>query len=482
MAGTVMRVPGRLLLSRDINKYCRFIWRNSSTANFNRCGRANDSYQSERCLGVTSGILAYSAHCQTDLDGRPVAGVMVICRDLLSKEGFSNEHMTVIHELFHVLGFSKELFSFWRDCSLSSQMAVGSCSYGQVTNTDETGQKRLYTPGVIKALQAHFNTTHTEMGAPLENQDAGSHGVSSHWEARVLQGSIMTALLVEPSLVQIDPITLSALQDTGWYSVNLGRAQSLMWGENEGALFGSLTTCHKPSAFFCMGSELGCHYLHLHKGACQSDQYLDGCRIYKPLANASECWKEENSRGSSVEEWSGEIFYTDSRCFFSSLVRKDHSSHSVSVAGRCYRHRCTGRNRYQIQVVGSEWLDCPAGKSIQVYGYRGTIFCPDKRLCYYYSVVPPTSTPKPLPSTPHPSIHPSSVHSLIQRPLTSQHSLNFGQTPPFSASADCAGIAMVTVLSISAVLCLLATAMAFYRKCCSVRVRVHAVVEVPYML
>ncbi|KAG7462135.1 hypothetical protein MATL_G00199420 [Megalops atlanticus] len=33
---SVIRVSGPLLLSRDINKYCRFIWRNASTANYNR--------------------------------------------------------------------------------------------------------------------------------------------------------------------------------------------------------------------------------------------------------------------------------------------------------------------------------------------------------------------------------------------------------------------------------------------------------------
>ncbi|XP_076849583.1 ciliated left-right organizer metallopeptidase-like isoform X2 [Brachyhypopomus gauderio] len=493
---SVMRRPGRLLLNRDINKYCRFVWRNSSSANFNRCGRANDNYQSERCLGVTipddhlsgcivyphpdhpilkvlkadaagvpdtdfllyvhtestikcradSSVLSYSAHCQTDSAGRPVAGVVVICRALLSKEGFSNEHLV------------------------------------QVMNTDEMGQTGLFSPGVVKALQTHFNSTRTDLGAPLENQDAGSRGVSSHWEARVLQGSIMTALLTEPSLVRIDPITLSALQDTGWYSINLNQAQSLLWGENEGALFGSVSTCRKPSAFFCTGSGLGCHYLHLHKGACQSDQYLDGCRIYKPLANASECWKEGNSRGSSEEEWSGEIYHTDSRCFLSSLVREDHSRGSVSVAGRCYRHRCAGRNRYQIQVVGSAWLDCPAGKSIQVNGYRGTVFCPDKRLCYYNSIVPPTSTPRPLPSAPHPSTPRDRVHSPTQRPVTSQHHVNFDPTPLFSASAGYAEIAMVTVLNISAVLSLLATVTAIYRKCRSARVRVHVGVEVPYVV
>lgn len=32
-------------------------------------------------------------------------------------------------------------------------------------------------------------------------------------------------------------------------------------------------------------SGLGCHYLHLDKGSCSSDPVLEGCRMYKPLAN-----------------------------------------------------------------------------------------------------------------------------------------------------------------------------------------------------
>ncbi|KAG7330409.1 hypothetical protein KOW79_006631 [Hemibagrus wyckioides] len=281
---SVRRVSRKLLLNRDINKYCRFIWRNSTSANFNRCGRASANYRTESCLGVIipddhlsgcvvyphpdqpdlkvikpdgaglpdtdvllyvkaqnsdkcradSSLLAYSAHCQSDSEGRPVAGVMVICREPLSMEGFSHEHMlqTVIHELLHVLGFSKELFSKWTDRSLSSQMDKDS-SHGQVIYTDESGQMRLYTPNINKALQTHLNSTHTELGAPLENQDADTRGFSSHWEARVLQGSIMTAMLAEPTLVQIDVITLSAFQDTGWYSVNLSQAQNLLWGESK---------------------------------------------------------------------------------------------------------------------------------------------------------------------------------------------------------------------------------------------------------
>lgn len=104
-------------------------------------------------LSLQSSILAYAAHCQTDSEGRPLAGTMVICRETLSMEKYTHEHFvqvtvsvfeksellknrniqiafalcyfvlvqTVIHELFHVLGFSQELFSRWKDCSLSSQ-------------------------------------------------------------------------------------------------------------------------------------------------------------------------------------------------------------------------------------------------------------------------------------------------------------------------------------------------------------------------
>eukprot|EP00063_Salmo_salar_P087604 XP_014062439.1 PREDICTED: leishmanolysin-like peptidase [Salmo salar] len=279
---SVNRVPGHLLLSRDINKYCKFIWRNASAANYNKCGRANENYRTETCLDVIipddhlSGcsvysepdaptttvirpegaglpdtdfllylhaqstdkcraepsVLAYAVHCQTDSQGRPLAGVVVICRDRLTGEGYSHQGtvQTVIHELFHALGFSKELFSTWRDCSYS-QPGMGCSPWGQVTNTDETGQVRIYTQSVIRALQDHLLSTDPELGGPLENLDVGYSGLSSHWESRVLQGSIMAAALGDPAVVRVDPVTLAALQDTGWYSVNHSRAQSLVWGK-----------------------------------------------------------------------------------------------------------------------------------------------------------------------------------------------------------------------------------------------------------
>ncbi|XP_027894280.1 leishmanolysin-like peptidase 2 [Xiphophorus couchianus] len=438
---SVNRTVGTLMLSRNVNKYCKFVWRNSSLLNYNRCGRANKNYRTETCLDVTipedhlsgcyvypeadsprrtvvrpegaglpdtdfliyihvqatdkcraePGVLAYAVHCQMDAGGRPVAGVVVLCRDRLSGASYSHQAtvQTLIHEMFHTLGFSKDLFSSWQDCS--SDQGVSCSARNKVIHSDGSGQTRIYTPAIVSALQRHLMSSDPELGGPLENLDESAGKVSSHWESRVLQGSIMAAALGDPTTVRIDPVTLAALRDTGWYSVNLSRAQSLVWGDGQGAKFGSLSICKdNSSTFFCSGSGVGCHFLHLHKGKCQTDPYLEGCRVYKPLENGSECWKKENTRWSPAENWSGEIFGFDSRCFFSSLIRRGGDVWTSSSAeGRCYRHRCSGPNRYQIQVSGSEWVDCPAGGAVQVKGYRGEVFCPDRRLCLYPDVSPP---------------------------------------------------------------------------------------------
>lgn len=94
-------------------------------------------------------VLAYAAHCQTDTQGRPLAGTVVICREQLKQERYRHDTVVqvmfwafkvwvwvqcgsiqilclffqqlLVHELFHVLGFSRTLFSTWRDCSHSHQ-------------------------------------------------------------------------------------------------------------------------------------------------------------------------------------------------------------------------------------------------------------------------------------------------------------------------------------------------------------------------
>ncbi|XP_041036891.1 leishmanolysin-like peptidase 2 [Carcharodon carcharias] len=228
----------------------------------------------------------------------------------------------------------------------------------------------------------------------------------------------MTATMGPPEHTFIDPITLAAMSDTGWYHVNYNSTQPLVWGRAQGGGFGLTSACQDNSSkYFCTGSGLGCHYLHMDKASCLTDEFLDGCRVYKPLVNGSECWKEKNGQKAGNLSASGEIYGEWSRCFFANLTRAAPSSSSdteVPMTGHCYLHRCVGENAFEVKVQGSAWLRCKAGDSIQVPGFRGLLFCPDGRLCRHGEdrttaatarpPIPTVSRSTPLPPPPPPAV------------------------------------------------------------------------------
>ncbi|XP_066460045.1 ciliated left-right organizer metallopeptidase [Eleutherodactylus coqui] len=425
---SVHRSEGPLLLNRDMNKYCHFVWGDPSLLNYRRCGSQDASYHGERCLdvvipdshlygyevwpmngtepdhiipdgtGVPStdfllyvrvaqtekcalqpSVIAYASYCQLDHLGRPIAGVIVFCPNRLRDGVYQHQHLVQVclHEILHALGFSSSLFEHWIDCSFEGHVCS---SRSRVTNTDERGQLRIYTPKVMQRMGEHLGVG--SIGAPLENQESPT---SSHWEARIMQGSILTASLSPPHLTSLDPITLAAFQDMGWYGVNTSIINHLVWGKGAGVHFGLPSTCQvRLSGFFCRDEgDIGCHHLHLDKGNCSTDEFMDGCHIYKPLLHGGECWLKQETPGLD------EVYHPQSRCFFSNLTKE---MKREKVKGRCYLHRCLAPNNFQIKVQGSEWTDCPAGEWIEVKGFEGLLLCPDGRLCLGFDRPPvPTS-------------------------------------------------------------------------------------------
>lgn len=125
----------------------------------------------------------------------------------------------------------------------------------QVTRRDEWGQLLLTTPAVSHSLAQHLGVSGMSPGVPLEEEvrtgllgkgwkratrqrPATRHFSqqgpwSSHWEARLLQGSIMAATFDGAQRTRLDPITLAAFKDSGWYQVNHSAAEELLWGQGE---------------------------------------------------------------------------------------------------------------------------------------------------------------------------------------------------------------------------------------------------------
>ncbi|XP_032712273.1 leishmanolysin-like peptidase 2 isoform X1 [Lontra canadensis] len=361
-----------------------------------------------KCRGEPS-VIAYAACCQLDSEDRPLAGTIIYCAQHLSSPSLSHSDivMVTLHELLHALGFSGQLFKKWRDCPSGPSVRENCSTRQQVTRRDEWGQLLLTTPAVSHSLARHLGVPGASPGVPLEEEGT----LSSHWEARLLQGSIMTATFDGARRTRLDPITLAAFEDSGWYRVNHSAAEELPWGQGSGLEFGLVTTCGAGSSdFFCTGSGLGCHYLHLDKGSCSSDPMLEGCRMYKPLANGSECWKKENGFPPGAENPHGEIYHSQSRCFLanltSHLLREDETRHpseiphpvEAELTGRCYLHQCTERGAYEVRAEGTAWVPCLPGKAIQIPGYSGLLLCPRGRLCQTFKgtnavTSPPVSLP-----------------------------------------------------------------------------------------
>ncbi|XP_055147777.1 ciliated left-right organizer metallopeptidase [Symphalangus syndactylus] len=455
-------VQGPLLLSRDPAQYCHAVWGDPDIPNYHRCSLLNPGYKGESCLGAkipdahlrsyalwpeqgppqlvqpdgpgvqntdfllyvrvahTSkchqepSVIAYAACCQLDSEDRPLAGTIVYCAQHLTSPSLSHSDivMATLHELLHALGFSGQLFKKWRDCPSGFSVRENCSTRQQVTRQDEWGQLLLTTPAVSLSLAKHLGVLGASLGVPLEEEEGL---LSSHWEARLLQGSLMTATFDGAQRTRLDPITLAAFKDSGWYQVNDSAAEELLWGRASGPEFGLVTTCGTGSSdFFCTGSGLGCHYLHLDKGSCSSDPMLEGCRMYKPLANGSECWKKENGFPAGVENPHGEIYHPQSRCFFANLTSQllpgDKPRHpsltphlkEAELIGRCYLHQCTGRGAYKVQVEGSPWVPCLPGKVIQIPGYYGLLFCPRGRLCQTNEDINAVTSPPVSLSTPDP--------------------------------------------------------------------------------
>ncbi|XP_036592494.1 leishmanolysin-like peptidase 2 [Trichosurus vulpecula] len=447
-------VQGPLLLSRDPEQYCQAIWRDPDSPSHYRCSLLNPGYVGENCLGVKipdshlrgyslwpeqgppeliqpdgpgvpdtdfllyvqvahtmkchrePSIIAYAACCQLDGADRPLAGTIIFCTHHLSGLHYSHSDivMATIHELFHVLGFSGQLFKKWRNCTAGPSIGEKCSPRRQVTRRDEWGQLILTTPTVSHSLARHLGVSEAIEGVPLEEEGPSS----SHWEARLLQGSVMTATFGGAHRTQIDLITLAAFADSGWYQVNHSAAQELVWGQGSGLNFGLVTSCTSGSSdFFCVGSGLGCHYLHFDKGQCSSDPLLEGCRMYKPLGNQSECWKKGNAPLPVAGNPHGEIYHPKSRCFIANLtsvlVLRSGTTpfpqvlpfKQVELTGRCYLHRCTEGSAYYVQAAGSPWVPCFPGKAIQVPGYYGLLFCPWGRFCQANEdlmALPPSTT------------------------------------------------------------------------------------------
>ncbi|WP_411022889.1 leishmanolysin-related zinc metalloendopeptidase, partial [Salmonella sp. s51228] len=279
----------------------------------------------------------------------------------------------------------------------------------------------MVTPEVVKAVREHFACS-TLLGAEIENQ-GGSGTAGSHWEERLFGNEAMVGTIGR--VPKFSKITLAALQDSGWYSVDYSLAEPLHWGRGLGCDFVTKSclgwrnvkspASSDPFCFTFDDDSLICNDDYSGIGRCnidQSDSALPSVYQYfnsDPGLNVSSNF---NRIGGFAEEpdfcpivptssfrvcssssppevnLALQSFGADSRCFTQPSPwekRKGSSTQLQTTYGAgCYRFKCTP---YGVLIfVGARFYNCSseATNSILIFNdlpingstYTGNITCP----------------------------------------------------------------------------------------------------------
>ncbi|XP_067119868.1 ciliated left-right organizer metallopeptidase-like isoform X1 [Centruroides vittatus] len=309
-------------------------------------------------LCQTQDIIAYASYCVLDQNDRPIAGFINFCPFHL-KEKHEEERivMVAIHELFHALGFSQDMFKKFKDCS---SIGIPCSEWKRPVITDKHNVNRLSLPTVIKKMQEHFGCDDINFGAPLGTKKNGE--IDSHWNSVMLHGSIMSPDLTFADYISVDPISAAVFADSGWYQVNFSNTDGYFWGKGEGCNFAVKETCSAlDDNYFCSMTDYrrmkGCDYLHLTESYCHKISQWKKCGIYKP--NSTSYCKT--------------AVYTNETISACILLINENKSNSF-----CGMYKCLENGSLKM-FIDDFWMDCPQKTklTIEYYGEKYNLICPN---------------------------------------------------------------------------------------------------------
>ncbi|KAG2385864.1 hypothetical protein C9374_003013 [Naegleria lovaniensis] len=328
---------------------------------------------------------------------RPVMGLINISPGVFNSLSMRNQIMTVLHMMYHILGFNLQSF---KDAGLQL------ISTTDTFNSESKTIFYLNAPNAVAQMKSHFSCQdQTKLnGLPLENYEEliipfkytldmtdYEKGKVPLLESRIFFNELMSSTFqsIEPSEGAMpSKISLAVLQDLGYYSMNdssldlyekklnaLGvvtlSTLQYVWGRSQGC---SMLTqrCEFWEAsvqrfgYFCSsndGNTKMCTFDLKSKGKCDAAPYattippyyvhfsgtnkggLSILRDYCPIvlqAENGDCTKSYNKPSDAILKQTGESYGTYSGCFFSNLVSQESGMdyRDQQPESRCYEYSC----------------------------------------------------------------------------------------------------------------------------------------------
>ena len=222
---------------------------------------------------------------------------------------------------------------------------------------------KVITPGIISLGKQHYNCPSFD-GIPLEN-NGGDGSANSHWEKLYVGNELMTSQITGNPVLSL--FTLTLMQDSGWYNMDLSKAENLDWGKGQGCSFFNYQ-CDTAYPEFCpapnssdSGTTFSCSKNYKAKLVCTKGTFTDSCYT-EEFQTGQIC----NNNLTLSTTYLSEVAGKNSRCF--SVVNGN------SVLPACFESNCVG-GAVQIKV-GSVTQTCPSTNAKLTFGSI-TLFCPD---------------------------------------------------------------------------------------------------------
>lgn len=337
---------------------------------------------------------------------RPAAGFINVCPSHILPVGNDDLVELILHNLFHLLGFSGQYFYTWLDQQGNLQEGV----YADVTwnspgydnNVVTTVPRGVLTQSLLDMYSQKFDCS-SATSVPLE--DEGGPGIEQeHWEFRMFQSDLMVAASpggADGAVTRITPMTLAFMEATGWYTTNRSASNPTSWGSSAGCAFlydcGQYMSENPGQNLFC--SQPGTATVGQQYGCTRTMRSWAKCKVH-PLSNRCPVWVSNNgwagdscgslpnrvnalrlgaSEGSAATCAQVGLPIQLTSAFMYSLT--DDNSLPVSQSGLCYQSQCTN-GTLQYFILGN-WTACPTGTTLQLAQWRngsflqGNITCPN---------------------------------------------------------------------------------------------------------
>ena len=310
-------------------------------------------------------FVAWASACQlhrTTL--RPTVGRVNMNPYYLSTEPkkFFDQFGTTLHEVYHVLGFSRSLYKYFIN-PVTMKRRVLTETF--IENAVGKFPLIIVTPKVVEFTRRHFNCPKMR-GMPVENEgEAGSKG--SHWEKFLLGNEMMVSDTVANPIVS--EFSLRLFEDSGWYQINYSMAEPIFWGRNAGCSILDGNCAMHGKKCITKGEE-GCFYDYTFQATCSSDQFSDMCTFFTGTDfNVHDCRVLENRDSDS--DALGEFFGFKSRCFAGKLAANGYYQGNM-----CYKATCS-KGAINLVIGNSSYQCLSSGQKIVPKGMKKYVICPD---------------------------------------------------------------------------------------------------------